>query len=144
LTTKRPRNRQKGDSAAKQVTDAKVLQGIAAGKSVGQVADELGMHRTTVSKILNSEETKAKISEIQGRLAYGIDGAIEVFIRAIEDYDQDRTTALSAARDLLKNFGALQTKLELNHQFPKPVVIERINGTTVVLGSMADVKEGEE
>jgi predicted transcriptional regulator len=140
LTTKRPKNRQKGDSAVKKLTDSKVISEIAAGKSVGQVAKEMGMHRTTVSKILNSDEVKAKVQEIQGRLATGIDQAVENMLDAVMNGDLD------ASRDLLKNFGALQSKVEVDHKFPRPVVIHRLNGETFILGTPEDVKlvEGED
>jgi predicted transcriptional regulator len=144
LTTKRPKKRQKGDSAVKALTDSKVLADIAAGKTVGQVAKEMGMHRTTVSKILNSDETKAKVKEIQGRLAGLIDQSLETLVEALENRALDMNLAVSVARDILKNFGAMQSKVEVDHKFPRPVVIQRLNGSTVILGTMADAKGEEE
>jgi predicted transcriptional regulator len=141
LTTKPPKKRQKGDSAVKKLTDAKILGEIAAGKTVGQIAKEMGLHRTTVSKVLNGEDAKAIIKDAQDALHTAVPKAVQVLINALDSPDE--MTAVNVARDILKNIGALQTKVELDHKFPKPVVIERINGTTVVLGTMADVGEGK-
>lgn len=144
MTTKPPKKRQKRDSAVKALTDSKVLADIAAGKTVGQVAKEMGMHRTTVSKILNSDETKSKVKEIQGRLAALIDDCLLTLEEAVQHRAVDMGLAVKVAESVLKNFGALQSKVEVDHKFPRPVVIQRLNGSTVILGTVADAKGEDE
>lgn len=139
---KKPPTRRKGDSHAKALKDAHIRAQALAGKGVGQIAKELGMDRKQVSKTLNSEETKAKIKEVQGRLAAMIDDAIETIHDAIVAR-HDMGNALKAATQVLKNFGALKESVDLNHNFPKPTVIHKRDGSTVVLGTTADLKEDE-
>lgn len=123
-------------SPVKKLRNAKMLADAAAGMTVTDIAKKYDMSRSKASAVLNSDQVKAKVKEIDNKLAQGLDDAIDTVLRAVRvDYN--------AAYDLLKNFGSMKTSVDLNHQFPKPVVIKRRNGEEVVLGTTADQKEDE-
>jgi predicted transcriptional regulator len=142
--TKPPKIRQKGDSNAKALKDAKIVADAMSGKTVKDISKEMGMNRTQVSKILNSEETKTKVKEIQGRLANLIDECLLTIEEAVQHRALDMQLAVGVARDVLKNFGALQSKVEVAHKFPTPVIITKRDGTEVILGTTADIGKEEE
>lgn len=112
-----------------------------AGKTVKEISEEVGIARQNVSKYLNSEETKAKVKEIDGRLAAMIDDALVALHESILNRSEP-ATRLTAAMKLLKNFGTLRESVDMSVTFPKPTIIERPNGTTVILGTEMDKEEG--
>lgn len=130
MKTKPDKSRQR-HSVKKKLRDQTIIAKAMAGETTVQIAEEMGMHRQQVSKVLNSEEVKAKVKEIDAKLAQGIDDAIDTVLSAVKvDY--------VAARDLLKNYGSMKQAIDLNHTFPKPTVIVRSDGTQVVLGTTED------
>ena len=136
--TKKDNRRQKHDGkrGAKALRDRAVIEKAMEGKKTTEIASDLGMSRQAVSQVLNSDQVKAKIKDIDARLAQGIDDAIDLVLQAVKvDYD--------AAYDLLKNFGSMKAGVDLNHRFPKPLVIKRLDGSTTVLGTEADLTEEE-
>jgi predicted transcriptional regulator len=123
-------------SAAKELRDQQIVAKAMAGATTGEIAKDLGVGRTTVSQVLNSDDVKKKIKEIDNRLASGIDKAVDNVLKALENGDANMSVLL------LKNFGSMRTNVDINHKFPRPVVIKRSDGSEVVLGSTED--EGEE
>lgn len=120
-------------SGAKELRDLTILEKAKAGETANEIAEDLGVHRATVSKVLNSDEMKARIKVIDAQLSEGIPDAVALILLAVK-------TDYIAARDLLKNFGSMKQQIDLNHSFPKPTIIHRSSGDTVILG----VKEDEE
>lgn len=113
-------------SAAKVARNANILEQAMSGKQVQDIAKDMGMGRSTVSKILNSDEMKAKIASINAQLAAGIDGAIQTVLNlSKEEYEP--------ARDLLRNFGAMQPKVEVEH-----------SGKVTLEGLVAGANESED
>jgi predicted transcriptional regulator len=94
-------------SAAKALRDQAVLASSLTGMTNQAIANEVGLSRQQVSKILNSDQVKLEIQSLQSRLAAGIEDALQTVLAAVKfEYEP--------ARDLLKNFGAYQTKIELS------------------------------
>lgn len=96
-------------SGMKRLRDKKVLSLAMEGKKTTQeIADEVGLTRQTVSGILNSGDAKTLLREIDSKLRAGIDGAINTVVTmARAEY--------TPARDLLRNFGAMKLKVNLEH-----------------------------
>lgn len=104
------------------------------GKTFGQVAEEMGINRRTVGRIMSKPEVQAAVQEIDQRLANAIPDAIQTILDAVKlDY--------KAARDLLKNFGSMKETVELTHNYPKPMVL-RLDGKEIAkLGTENDEDE---
>lgn len=111
------------------------------GMSTQAIADELGVHRSTVSQYLNSRDVKEIIKAAQDRLKGLLEPAVDVYAMSLKNAAGDMTNAQKAAKDILKTFGVIKENLELSHVFPKPTVIKRVDGTEVVLGSKTDDSE---
>lgn len=120
----------KGDkrrrSTAKKLRNLGMRAQAAAGKPVTEIAAEAGISRQAASKILNSDETKALLTESEDR----IKGLISKAIKRLDDSISfaDDTNALKAALSVLKSFGLVRETLKLEHSFPKPVVIDYGDG----------------
>ena len=128
----------KNKKPSAQIKKRKIIEKSLSGMSGQEIAKEMGIHPNTVSRALNAEEMKEAIKGIDNRLAMGIDKAIETVLRAV-DHDY------KAAEALLRNFGSMKQRVDLNHAFPAPLVIERLDGKSqVVLGTENDIEECEE
>jgi predicted transcriptional regulator len=95
-------------SGAKKLRDTTVIAKAMAGGTTVEIAKEMGLTRQTVSEILNSDEVKAKVAEIDARLAVGIEDAIATILR-------EAKTDPNVAMRLLQNFGAMGTKVKHTH-----------------------------
>lgn len=137
--TKPDKKRRK--SMAKEIRASAIVAKSLAGDTATEIANDMGLARQTVSKILNSEEVKAKIKVLDAQLANLIDPSLETIKMAVEARYTDLAVAYKAARDVLKNFGSMKESVDVNHQFPKPLVIESHDGKQVILGTTADLKE---
>ena len=101
-----PKTRQKRRSPVKELRRGLVVSKAMQGLSVGAIAEESNLSRSAVSRILNSEEVRAKVSEINARLAVGIDDAITTVLAAVK-------SEYPAAKDLLQHYGFMRAKAEL-------------------------------
>lgn len=123
---------------AKEARNLSIRAEAAAGKTATQLAKDYGLTRQTVSEILNSEQTAELLRNSEDRVKRLIGKALDRLEAALED-PVDGTNGLKAALAVLKSFGLLRDSVELNHNFPRPVVIERLSGAEVVLGTTADM-----
>lgn len=135
------KKRKKGDSAAKALRNAVIQAKAIEGANNQEIARDVGLTTKQVSKILNSSEMKAKVKEAEGRIAGLISKSIDVIEYAIDNKEIDLGSGLKAATAVLKNFGALKDNVNVSLNLPKPLVIERRNGTQVILGTEADKDE---
>ena len=127
-------------NAAKKVRDLAIRSEAAAGVSHTELEGKYGLGRHQISKILNSDETKELLKSSEDRVKRMIERALD----ALEDSlgaAMDGGNRLKAALSVLKNFGLIRDSVDINHRFPKPLVIKRADGSEVVLGTEADVKE---
>jgi hypothetical protein len=134
--------RRKGDSRAKELKDANIRAQAMAGKPIGEIAQDMGMTRQAIRRTLNSEETKVILDDAKSRLTELVEQAVETVAHAVAER-VDLTNALKASISVLKNSGLLKDSVDLNHTFPKPTVIHKRDGSTVILGTTADLKEDE-
>lgn len=113
------------------------------GATNSEIAEELGMCRNAVSRLLNSKETEEIIKAAESRVTRMVDKACGVVDKAMDDVQStlDMTNGLKAALAVLTSLGVLKKKVDVSHSFPKPTVIKRMDGSEVVLGTTADQKD---
>jgi len=115
------------------------------GKTTGEIAQEYGVSRQVVSKVLNSDEAKALVSLGTQRIHLLMSNAIDT-LEFMMDNKQEfgmAGSAFQSAKAILKTLGVLKESVDLNHNFPKPCVIKRSDGTEVVLGTEQDLQENK-
>lgn len=108
-----------------------------------EIAEMLGLSRATISRAINSPTGKGMLKNAQKRIEQLVDDSIEVIEQAIHGAGSDMTNGFKAAVAVLKTMGLLKESVDLNHNFPKPTVIRRKDGSEVVLGA-GQVNEDEE
>jgi DNA-binding IclR family transcriptional regulator len=128
-------------SPIKKLRNAKMLADVSDGLTVTEAAAKYGLSRSRASTILNGEETKELIKQSQNDIKTLITPSIERLEACIRDM-MNPSNALKAALAVLKSHGLIRETVDLNHSFPKPVVIEKRDGSSIVLGTTAD--QGEE
>lgn len=131
--------RNKGE--AQKLRDAGILAMNLSGKSTTEIASQTGLSRSQVSRVLNSDEIKALVKGAEGKIAGLIDKSVAKVDAALDSDNPDQTNGLKAALAVLKNFGLMRDSVDLNHSFPKPMVITRPGGVEVVLGTAVDRKD---
>lgn len=132
-----PKKPARGDTT-NHLARLKAIEMRTQGRQINEIAQELGYARGTISEWLNSRELKAKIQAANERLANMLDKAVDVQNLLLANAAQDPTNAEKASRGILKTFGVLKETVDITHQFPKPTVIKRFDGTEVVLGSVTE------
>jgi predicted transcriptional regulator len=142
--TTRDKTRRKKPDDSKALRNASMRAMAAEGMKTTEIADHFGVARQTVSKILNSEETKKVIKEAESRVTGMIGKSLDVVELALDDAIAGKLESmgngLKASLSDLKSSGNIKEKIELTHAFPKPTIIEKRDGTQVVMG----VEEEEE
>lgn len=131
---------------ARELRNAKIRTDAIAGKSVPEIAKEIGLTRSQVHRILSSDETKAIIDQADSKLKGAISLAVDVLVEAMEirrDSEVAMNTAVNSAKTILKSYGVLKDKIEVEHTLPKPTVIVRPNGDKVYMGIPEAIKESE-
>jgi hypothetical protein len=115
----------------------------AAGTSNNEIAERFGLNKSTVSEILNSEETKQLVALGDSRLKGLMTKAIDTIEWAMDNRQEYGLAgaSLKAAITVLKNMGLARENVDVNHHFPKPTVIKRRDGTEVIMGTTADLKD---
>lgn len=122
-------------SAAKRLRDANVLSMAADGKQIKEIAGEMNIDRGTVTKILNSTESKEIIRQAESRIKSLVGKALDTVEAALDGRANDMNNGFKSALAVLKSVGVMKDKIDLSHSFPKPTIIKRLNGEEVILGS---------
>jgi transcriptional regulator with XRE-family HTH domain len=108
VKTTKPAKTRQPKVGAKVLRDEAVIAMRLSGEKTAAIARKFGITRQTVSEILNSKTAEERIEKIDRELMRGLAAAIVTVLRAVKfDY--------KAARDLLRNFGAMRQKIELKH-----------------------------
>ena len=126
--TKPKRNRAQR-SAAKRLRDSRVVEMASSGVPIKEIAGEMNIDRTTVTRILSS------------RVHSLVDKALKTVEDAMDNSRLDMPSGTKVAIALLKSVGVLKDKVDLSHSFPKPTIIEKRNGDQVILGAAYDDDE---
>lgn len=94
----------------------------AEGKTTSEIGDEMGVTRQTVSKLLNSEESKAILDKADDSITRMITKIIKKSERII-DRGQD-SDAIKLMLAFMKTKGLVKDAVEHHHKFPKPTVVK--------------------
>ena len=128
-----------------KLAKAKAIKKRIEGKSVREIAKEVGIAHATAYKIISSDEAKAAIERAKNKVTQMSDLALDVVREALLLKDNPDTPhknmliALKAAIPILESLGAINKNLNVNVEFPKPTIIVRPNGEHVQIG-VSDVK----
>ena len=135
--------RKKQRSAAKQLRDNKIIEMTMEGKKGPEICEAMNINRSTVSKALNSEEAKEFIKENRNRLRGLVPASLVAFEDALGCRGDLIHNAIKVAHGVLKSEGILREKIDLEHSFPKPTIIEKLNGDRVILGAAYEDEDYE-
>jgi DNA-binding XRE family transcriptional regulator len=138
-----PKNTKKPDktrrkNSARELRDSLIQARVIAGEKQQDIAREIGLSPQTVSEILNSDDQKKTIKQAQMKVLAMMDLALETLRDAMTDRYSDMPSALKASLSVLKNYGVIREKVDLQHHFPKPTIIERLDGSQVILTAKSD------
>lgn len=97
---------------SKELRRAKIIGEVVAGKTIGQVAREMKLSRTTVSQIVNSKDAQAARERAQLKITSLVDDAVDTMRIAITAHDRDLTNAVKASMAILNSEGILKNKTE--------------------------------
>lgn len=140
MTEKVTKRRKK--SQAKELRDAKIRELAITGHTLNEIADSVGMERQQVGRILSNDETRELVKALENEIKLLGTEAVRTLMdaMAMRSEHQMMGHAVKAAEKILKSIGALKERLELEHTYPEPTVIEKPDGTKIVLG----YKEGKD
>lgn len=122
--------------SSKGLRNARIRTLAALGKKNSEIAREMGMEQKQVKRILTNEETHALIREHENELKQTLGEAIDVFKLALKEAKTSPEAlghGLRAATLMLKTYGLIRESVDLNHNFPTPTIIEKIEGGVVEL-----------
>lgn len=130
----------KRKSESKRLRNQKIIEEAVQGKTIQEIAESYGMNRNSIAQILNSDEVKTLLKLGEARLQMLMTKAIDVLDWTLENKGEFGVTGAASqnARAILKSLGVLKEQLDLNHTFPKPVVIEKSDGSEIILGAKED------
>lgn len=113
----------------------------AEGKNTQTIADEMGVTRQTVSKLLNSEESKAILDKADDDIMRMMAKIVKRAERIV-DQGQD-SDAIKLMLAFMKTKGLVKDAVEHHHKFPKPTVV-KYKDEKVVLGVVEKTEEDSE
>ncbi len=129
----------KGDKK-RQLLAAKIASDVLEGKSFQAIADDMGIHRTTVSKYFSESETENLVRQAESRITGLLEAAVNR-IEALIDDNADNTNALKAALAIAKTKGVIRDTVDIAHHFPPPTIIRYKGKDVMKLGTGQDEKE---
>lgn len=124
--------------SSKALRNSNIRARATRGEPVTTIAAELGLNKDTVYKVLNSEETKRILKNAESELTRGVTKAVERMIKMLDNDDDN--AAIKAALPILKNFGLLKDKIEIDHGIkPGVQIIDcSIVGKKIILGEESE------
>lgn len=127
---------------AKQARDLSIRSDAAQGMTHAELHERYGLSRQQFTRILTSDETKALVKEQEDRVKRLLSRAVDMVEKALDAPIAD-PVGMKAALSVLETYGLIKKNVDLTHRFPKPLVIKRRDGSEVVAGTEADLKEKE-
>jgi transposase len=132
-------------TSGQDLRDLGIIQAAATGKNQSEIADDFGLSRSQVNRILNSEEAKQFNAQARSDLQRLLVKAVQTIDYAMDQRDKKfgLQPALSAAQSVLKGMGVLTDKVK--HEGLKPFVMQLMNGDKIIMGHKPDdeTEEGE-
>ncbi len=117
-----------------KVRNTRIRTLAAEGKTQSEIAEEVGMSRGAINRVLNSEETKQIVSQAESRLIALGGKAISTLEAALDNHIEDSHTAVRAAGIVLKAIGIDQKNKDELQEVRKPFVIHRLDGSQTIMG----------
>lgn len=114
---------------------------LAQGKEVQEIAEEMGIHRNTVGKLLAADEAKAILDKADDDITRMI-GKIVNRAEDIIDAGED-TDAIKLMLAFMKTKGLVKDAVEHHHKFPKPRVI-KYKDEKIVLGVVEEAEDDDD
>lgn len=133
-------------SPAKALRDQKVRELAVTGHSINEIAEEVGLERQQVSRILSDEETAQLVKELENSIKLLGTEAVRTLMDAMllrKDEMGMMGHAVKAAEKVLKSIGALKERVDVNHTGEGPWVVQYSDGTKIIMGT-GKKPEGEE
>lgn len=127
-------SRKRGRSPAKKIRDQQIVLGAMEGKNATELANEFDLCRQQVTLILSRSEIQAIVKQGESDLAGLVSDAVNILRQAVKGTPVDLGNSLKAALAILKTHGVVKEKSEIEVKMPKPTVIQRRDGSQVVLG----------
>lgn len=122
-------------SAKRKIRATQVLEGVMQNKTTEEIGKDLGLSRSAVSEILNSEETREIVEKLESRVTKMAEKVIERFESiASRGSDDD---VIKIGLPILRTRGVINEKREVELKFPRPTVIQ-YKGKRVILGTEGD------
>jgi AcrR family transcriptional regulator len=119
---------------------ARAIELRSGGMSVTDIAKKLDCSTNTVTRYLRSHDSRAIIERAHERIEQLITKSIDVVLFALDNPDKDLGNSLKAAVHILKTHGLIKETTDINHNFPKPTVIKRRDGSEVVLSASKEIE----
>lgn len=111
---------------------AQAVKGVIEGKTQSEIAEEMGLCRQTVNRLLSTDEVETILRKAESKAVSLIEKSLAKVEEVIEAGDP--TNALKASLAVLRSKGILKEQVDLNHNLPTPFVIQ-YEGTKVVMGA---------
>jgi len=125
----------------KKIKAAKVFAKMSEGLTNQEIADELGIGRNTVSRILNGDETKKILDQADSDMTAMVQ---KIMHRAQDIIDRGQDAdAIKLMLPFLKTKGIVKDAVEHHHKFPAPMKVTYPGEPTVVLGTERDFEDEE-
>lgn len=125
---------------SKDLRHQKIVAESIAGKKGVEIAEEMGLSPGTVSRVLNSAETKAIIELGQQRVLLMVTDFLETLAWSQANRGEFGVTssAIKVALEGLKSVGIIQNQIDMKHSFPESCVVELPGGGKIVMGAKGD------
>ncbi len=109
------------------------------GKTQDEIADDFNVSRSTVARVLNSDESKRLTDQARGNLISMATEACDTLLHAMQERDKNMGVAVNAATTILKGIGALSEKVQVT--VLKPFIMKLIDGGEIHMGHKPEEEE---
>lgn len=126
----------KKSKKGQDLRNSKVFDLAASGMPQDEIAKEVGLSRSSVNRILNSDEAKELVDKTRNGLANHLAEAVETLVHAMSsrhtEDSKDIANAVKAATTILKGLGVLTDEIKVNDS--KPFIVQFLDGSEMQMG----------
>lgn len=127
----------------KQIRNTKIRADVMAGAKVPEIAEQYGITKQQVYRVLSATETEEIISEYRSKMTASIGKAFARLITSIDnDFDGK---GLTAALALLKSVGLVRDSVDVTHhgEVKHYATITLLDGRKIEMTSVLEKEEGK-
>lgn len=103
-------------------------------QNASEVARKLSLNRQSVRHMMESDLAKYILTQATAKLLANVGKATDALIDLLDE--PDPAIRYKAAVTITKRFGVTEDKTPMQVELPKPVIIQRMDGTEIILGDM--------